>query len=127
MGLVSFSTLRLFVIFLFWMFAGRVFAAQVLPETQATAKQVWQVLDYLAVDYSKAVRDGKVVSADEYKEMQEFAGTVRHRLTELPESQQKAQLVSRWVSRRQLVKCGVAAGGKYEGSCCFMMGRARAG
>lgn len=95
MRLVSFSTLRLFVIFLFWMFAGRVFAAQVLPETQATAKQVWQVLDYLAVDYSKAVRDGKVVSADEYKEMQEFAGTVRHRLTELPEGQQKAQLVSR--------------------------------
>ncbi|RYG36770.1 MAG: iron permease, partial [Burkholderiales bacterium] len=43
--------------------------------TSDKAKQTWQLLDYLAVDYGGAVRDGKVESAPEYAEMQEFAAT----------------------------------------------------
>lgn len=51
---------------------------------QAKAKQIWQLLDYLAVDYGKAVKDGAVISQDEYAEMREFAATAERQLTELP-------------------------------------------
>ena len=42
--------------------------------TQDKAKQTWQLLDYLAVDYGGAVRDGKVQSASEYEEMKGPSG-----------------------------------------------------
>ena len=48
------------------------------------AKQTWQLLDYLAVDYGGAVRDGKVQSASEYEEMKEFAATAGQQLAALP-------------------------------------------
>ncbi|HET6804907.1 MAG TPA: FTR1 family protein [Frateuria sp.] len=50
----------------------------------ATVDQTWQMLDYLATDYAGAVHDGRVVSASEYAEMREFAGTVRQRLAQWP-------------------------------------------
>ncbi len=53
-------------------------------DTQAKAKQVWQLLDYLAVDYGKAVQDGSVKSAAEYAEMQEFARAAQVQLKEMP-------------------------------------------
>lgn len=60
-------------------------AAQVQAvDTQAKAKQVWQLLDYLAVDYGKAVQDGNVKSASEYSEMQEFARAAEVQLRDLP-------------------------------------------
>ncbi len=40
------------------------------------AQALWQLLDYIAVDYGGAVAEGRVVSAQEYAEMQEFAGLV---------------------------------------------------
>ena len=55
-------------------------------DTQAKAKQVWQLLDYLAVDYGKAVQDGQVKSPTEYAEMQEFARAAQVQLRELPAS-----------------------------------------
>lgn len=62
-----------------------------LPVAQATeravenqAKQIWQLLDYLSVDYAKAVKDGRVASENEYKEMQEFALAAETQLAELP-------------------------------------------
>jgi len=51
--------------------------------TAATVSQTWQLLDYLATDYAGAVHDGQVISASEYAEMREFAGTVRTRLAQL--------------------------------------------
>lgn len=50
----------------------------------ATVSQTWQMLDYLATDYAGAVRDGQVLSASEFAEMREFAGTVRQRIAQLP-------------------------------------------
>lgn len=47
------------------------------------AKQIWQLLDYLAVDYGKAVQDGQVSNASEYAEMQEFARAAQDQLKEL--------------------------------------------
>src|SRR3954467_63804 len=61
---------------------------------QGDVQTSWRLLDYLAVDYPGAVRDGRVVSASEYKEMSEFAGSVRDRLAALPEKPGKAGLVA---------------------------------
>jgi len=48
--------------------------------------QTWQMLDYLAVDYAGAVRQGQVVSASEYEEMREFARHARDKVDALPPS-----------------------------------------
>jgi high-affinity iron transporter len=64
------------------------FAAQASPQVQ----MLWQLLDYIAVDYPGAVRDGKVVSATEYQEMQEFSASVGERLAQLPEDPARAGL-----------------------------------
>ena len=40
---------------------------------QDQAKKLIALLDYLGSDYKNAVKDGKVLSKDEYEEMQEFA------------------------------------------------------
>jgi high-affinity iron transporter len=61
---------------------------------QAEVQTSWRLLDYLAVDYPGAVSDGRVVSASEYKEMSEFAASVRERIGGLPEKPGKARLVA---------------------------------
>ncbi|MEA3068148.1 MAG: high-affinity iron transporter, partial [Sphingomonadales bacterium] len=54
----------------------------------------WRLLDYLGVDYSGAVKNGSVISASEYAEMREFAGSVKQRIAGLPASPAKPALVS---------------------------------
>jgi high-affinity iron transporter len=61
---------------------------------QGDVQTSWRLLDYLAVDYPGAVRGGRVVSASEYKEMGEFAGSVRERIGALPDKPAKAKLVA---------------------------------
>jgi high-affinity iron transporter len=61
---------------------------------QGDVQTSWRLLDYLAVDYPGAVRDGRVVSASEYKEMSEFAGSVGERIGGLPQKPEKARLIS---------------------------------
>jgi high-affinity iron transporter len=51
---------------------------------EAKARQVWQLLDYIAVDYAGAVSNGAVREVSEYAEMQEFAAAAQQQLTELP-------------------------------------------
>ncbi|MFC7287428.1 iron permease [Herminiimonas sp. KBW02] len=62
--------------------------------TQEKVKQIWQVLDYLAVDYGAAVQNGVVVSKDEYGEMQEFSANAEKQLSELPKTDASAKLVA---------------------------------
>src|SRR6476660_707345 len=50
------------------------------------ARRLVAVLDYLGSDYKNAVQDGKVVSQDEYQEMQEFAKRTQELLNQLKES-----------------------------------------
>lgn len=50
----------------------------------AKVQPIWQLLDYLAVDYAGAVNEGQVLNDFEYKEMQEFSVSVVDRLQELP-------------------------------------------
>src|SRR3954452_22336808 len=54
----------------------------------------WRLLDYLAVDYGGAVRDGKVVSVSEYAEMREFSASAAEKIAGLPANPAKAQLVA---------------------------------
>src|SRR5690606_31467889 len=58
------------------------------PQVQLT----WQLLDYIAVDYAGAVKDGQVISDFEYAEMSEFSATVGERLAQLPEHEALAGL-----------------------------------
>lgn len=53
---------------------------------------VWRLLDYVAVDYREAVRDGAVISTNEYAEMAEFVSTVRNKLDALPPTSEKEAL-----------------------------------
>jgi high-affinity iron transporter len=45
-------------------------------EKNSNARMMVHLLDYIAVDYSMAVNQGKIISAAEYKEMEEFANTI---------------------------------------------------
>jgi high-affinity iron transporter len=61
---------------------------------QADVQTSWRLLDYIAVDYPGAVQGGRIVSAAEYKEMAEFAGSVRERIAALPAKPEKARLTA---------------------------------
>ncbi|MFL6844891.1 MAG: FTR1 family protein [Allosphingosinicella sp.] len=61
---------------------------------QADVQTSWRLLDYIAVDYPGAVKDGRILSTAEYKEMGEFAGSVRDRIAALPANPAKARLTA---------------------------------
>ncbi len=77
-------------------------AQQAAPVTVASSsdptadvRQIWQLVDYIAVDYSGAVQDGAVVSDSEYAEMTEFASTVHQRLAILPMKEGRQALIAK--------------------------------
>ncbi|HTP63457.1 MAG TPA: cytochrome c/FTR1 family iron permease [Burkholderiales bacterium] len=59
---------------------------------QEGAQQIVHLLDYVGVDYAGAVEDGKVKSADEYREMTEFAAQAQERMRALPENPARSSL-----------------------------------
>lgn len=63
------------------------------PANVDAARQLWQLLDYIAVDYSGAVFDGTVANAGEYAEMREFSGTVARSVRDLPPQAGKDDLI----------------------------------
>ncbi len=78
--------------------------------TSDKARQTWQLLDYLAVDYGGAVQNGKIARASEYSEMKEFAATAEQQLAELPPSpalkhlQQQASELTRLIIHKAEAK-----------------------
>lgn len=59
-----------------------------------SAPQLLQLVDYVGVDYAEAIDEqGNIKNASEYKEMQEFSGTILRAIEALPEGEQKADLV----------------------------------
>jgi len=74
-------------------------AAMAMPASASAApsdvQTTWQMLNYMSVDYSGAVANGKIVSQSEYGEMREFAGSVRQQITGLPPSPAKADLLAK--------------------------------
>jgi high-affinity iron transporter len=77
-------------------------------EPQDTVQMSWRLLDYVAVDYSGAVKDGRVLSASEFDEMKEFTATVEKRLSTLPPSAAKASLLSDAAALRSQVDAKAA-------------------
>jgi len=61
-------------------------------EAQAGVQTAWRLLDYIAVDYAGAVQGGRVASAGEYAEQQEFAAAVAGTLAALPVRPEQAGL-----------------------------------
>ena len=51
--------------------------------SESDVRRVWQLLDYLSVDYGGAVENGKVKSESEFGEMREFAATARAKIAAL--------------------------------------------
>ncbi|MBC3871870.1 FTR1 family protein [Undibacterium oligocarboniphilum] len=98
---MSFLRILLFLLISF-LYAVSPVIAQTTVE-QDKAKQIWQLLDYLAVDYGGAVKDGKVVSAPEYAEMQEFALSAERQLGELPANAAQRDLLLQATQLRSLV------------------------
>ena len=79
-------------------------AVRANPQVQ----QLWQLLDYIAVDYGAAVQDGAVVSELEYAEMQEFSATVGEGLAGLPAEPARAGLVQQAQALQQAIAAKVA-------------------
>ncbi|MES2023992.1 MAG: hypothetical protein V4448_00405 [Pseudomonadota bacterium] len=71
--------------------------------SQDKAKQIWQVLDYLAVDYGAAVQSGAIVSKNEYAEMQEFSAIAEKQLASLPKTDSSANLLRQAEKLRKLI------------------------
>lgn len=93
--MISFK--RLSVLVLVWAVASLAIAQPTGPQQQASddaVRQLWQLLDYVAVDYAGAVANGSVSKPAEFAEMQEFSATARKRLWDLPEATGKQALLS---------------------------------
>ena len=78
-----------------------------VPATAATpaddVQTSWRLLDYIAVDYPEAVRDGRVVNAAEYQEMNEFSASVVERLAALPAHPSRATLLGNAKALQQAI------------------------
>lgn len=61
---------------------------------EADVRRIWQMLDYLAVDYGGAVKNGAVASASEFEEMREFAKTSQTKIAALEPHPERAALVA---------------------------------
>jgi high-affinity iron transporter len=64
-------------------------------DTGSDVRQIWQLLDYTAVDYGGAVADGEVSNESEYREMREFAATAREHIAQLPDREGKPALLAK--------------------------------
>ena len=89
----SLSLSSRFLALLLVLFLGLIVSARSAESSdQAKAKQVWQLLDYIAVDYAGAVSHGVVTKDSEYAETQEFAAEAERQLRELPRTEASDQL-----------------------------------
>jgi high-affinity iron transporter len=72
--------------------------------SETDARQLWQLLDYVAVDYGGAVQHGSVVSAVEYGEMKEFTVRAQSQVSALPAHPLQAQLSTAAARLKQAVE-----------------------
>lgn len=68
-------------------------AALALAADRDQILPILQMVDYIGVDYPEFVRDGEVLNEAEYAEQREFSADVVRRVTALPESDGKPDLV----------------------------------
>ena len=85
---------------LWWLFAclwcavAGVASAQA-QEVSGQSRQLWQLLEYVAVDYGGAVQDGRIADAGEYAEMLDFSASAQRQILELPERPGRTELAGR--------------------------------
>ena len=70
------------------------FVANVAHASETDVRRIWQLLDYVAVDYAGAVKNGALVNASEFEEMREFAKTSQAKLAALEPHPEQAALVA---------------------------------
>ncbi|WP_255583225.1 cytochrome c/FTR1 family iron permease [Duganella sp. sic0402] len=63
-------------------------------DPSAGARQLWQLIDYVAVDYGGAVENGKVASTSEYAEMLDFTDNAAKQAAGLPPHASQAAVVA---------------------------------
>jgi high-affinity iron transporter len=80
-------------LFLVWLTAACSLLASVAHASEADVRRVWQMLDYLSVDYGGAVANGKVKSESEFSEMREFAETARSKIAGMERKPEQTALV----------------------------------
>ncbi|WP_370680970.1 cytochrome c/FTR1 family iron permease [Comamonas sp. GB3 AK4-5] len=73
-------------------FTGQAMAQTSPSGNEPDARQLWQLLDYVAVDYGGAVEDGKITSESEYEEMLDFTANAIKQIEVLPEHADKARV-----------------------------------
>ncbi|WP_225318955.1 FTR1 family protein [Cellvibrio sp. KY-GH-1] len=88
------------VVVTWFLIAGSAFAQSVAP---GDSKQLWQLLDYVAVDYSGAVADGVIISEAEYAEMLDFTENAGAQLQLLPEHESKQNIADKIAELRAAV------------------------
>jgi high-affinity iron transporter len=76
--------------------------ASTVPAAEPAATLA-QLLDYVGVDYVEAVRDGQVVNAGEYEEMQEFSAAITATVAQLPPGEAAAQLAAQARELEQMI------------------------
>lgn len=85
---------------IFWLSAWAISLALCFPfasaaeDAPANPRQTWQLLDYVAVDYAGAVKNGEVIDPGEYAEMREFAATVLAQVQALPPAAEQPTLMA---------------------------------
>ena len=95
--------IRLFASCLALIWATTAVTAAAETSSGADPRQIWQLLDYLAVDYAGAVSDDRVVNESEFKEMQEFAASVRTGIATLPKRPAQGELNSAAVKLEEAI------------------------
>lgn len=70
----------------------------------AQSRLLWQLLDYVAVDYSGAVENGAIADEGEYAEMLDFTATAQQQITALPAHAQQAAIADTVTQLRQAVQ-----------------------
>ena len=76
---------------------------------QEAVQTTWRLLDYVAVDYPGAVKNGRVVSASEFAEMREFTATAEKQIRALPQSASRASLAAQATSLKEQVEAKAPA------------------
>ena len=71
---------------------------------QEAVQTTWRLLDYVAVDYPGAVKDGRVVSASEFSEMREFTATAENQIRALPKSASQQSLIEQAAALRAKIE-----------------------
>lgn len=96
----------LWILCLFALLSSTSFAQNKTIEDRA--KQIWQMLDYIGVDYAGAVEKGAIISQEEYAEMVEFSRNVEAQIKELPETDGKSELLNASAELRKSIDGKVA-------------------